>query len=117
MNRDADERALARAAFERLGVPASSYPGFTSIELHRAMAALSACDIEEARIALGRARYGGQTRETSLLGLELALRAGNAAERSAAMAHLDRLRADPQSRNDPWVIAMAEDDADRCVAP
>jgi hypothetical protein len=117
MHRDADERALARAAHERLGVPASSYPGFTSIELYRAMAALSACDIEEARVALGRARYGGQTRETSLLGLELGLRAGNAAERSEAMAHLEQLQAHPQSRNDPWVLAIAEDKADRCAAP
>jgi len=117
MHRDPDERALARAAYERLGIPASSYPGFTSIELYRAMAALSACDIEEARIALGRARYGGQTRETSLLGLELGLRAGDAAERSKAMAHLVQLQAHPQSRSDPWVIAIAEDSAVRCAGP
>jgi hypothetical protein len=116
MHRDPDERALARAAYERLGIPASSYPGFSSIELYRAMAALSACDVDEARVALGRALYGGQTRETSLLGLELGLRAGDAAERSRAMAHLEQLRANHQSRNDPWVIAIADDSGIRCAS-
>jgi hypothetical protein len=117
MHRNSNERALARAAYERLGIPAASFPGFTSIELYRAMAALSACDLDEARIALGRARYGGPTRETSLLALELGLRAGDDAERSKAAAHLEQLQANPTSRIDPWVIAIAADSGARCTAP
>ncbi len=117
IHRDPEEKAMARAAYERLGIPAASFPGFTSVELHRAMAALSACDVDEARIALGRARYGGETRETSLLGLELGLRAGDDVERSDAAAHLEQLQANPQSRIDPWVIAIAADSGVRCTPP
>ena len=115
--RNADEQARARAAYERLSVAANSYPGFTAIELYRAMAALSACDIAEARDALGRAAYGGQTRGTSLVSLELFLRAGEATERSAAATHTARLEAGPQTRDDPWVAAIAQDIDVRCPAP
>jgi hypothetical protein len=115
--RNADEQARARAAYERLSVAANSYPGFTAIELYRAMAALSACDIAEARDALGRAAYGGQTRGTSLVSLELSLRAGEATERSAAAAHTARLAAGRESRDDPWVAAIAQDIDVRCPAP
>jgi hypothetical protein len=117
MHRGPDERARARAAYDRLSVAADCYPGFTSIELYRAMAALAACDIAEAREALGRAVYGGQTRGTSLAALELSLRAGEASERSAAVAHAARLNARPESRDDPWVAAIAEDVDVRCPAP
>jgi hypothetical protein len=117
MHRGPEERALARAAYERLCVAADRYPGFTAIELYRALAALASCDIAEAREALGRAVYGGQTRGTSLAALELSLRAGEASERSAAVAHAVRLNARPESRDDPWVAAIAEDVDVRCSAP
>jgi hypothetical protein len=117
MHRGPDERALARAAYERLTVAANAYPGFTAIELYRAMAAMSACDIIEAREALGRAVYGGQTRGTSLVGLELSLRAGDESERTAAAAHASRLSARPETRDDPWVAAIAADVDIRCQAP
>ncbi|MDH4283284.1 MAG: hypothetical protein OEV36_11570, partial [Myxococcales bacterium] len=112
-----DEQARARAAYDRLSVPAARFPGFTAIELYRAMAALSACDVLEAREALGRAVYGGETRGTSLVALELSLRAGPPEERSAAAAQLARLQAHPQSRDDPWVAAIAADVDVRCPAP
>jgi hypothetical protein len=108
------EQDRARAAHARLSVPANAFPGFTAIELYRAMAALSACDIGEAREALGRALYSGQTRDASLVALELSLRGGGRSERSAAVAHLQRLSAHPESRNDPWVIAIARDVETRC---
>lgn len=117
MHRDPDERAVARAAYGRLTVAANAYPGFTSIELFRAMAAMSACDITEAREALGRAVYGGPTRGTSLAALELSLRAGDESERAAAAAHASRLSSRPESRDDPWVAAIAEDIGVRCPAP
>jgi hypothetical protein len=98
-------------------VAANSFPGFTSIELYSAMAALSACDIAQAREALGRATYGGQTRGTSLAALELSLRADESSERSAAAAHVARLRARPDSRDDPWVAAIVDDIDVRCPAP
>ncbi|MBW2685768.1 MAG: hypothetical protein JRE19_07600 [Deltaproteobacteria bacterium] len=116
-SRNDDEQARARAAYEQLSVAASSFPGFTSIELYRAMAALSACDISEAREALGRAVYGGQTRGTSLAALELSLRAGAPSERSAAAAHVARLSARPDSRDDPWVAAIVDDIDVHCPAP
>ncbi|MGB5695396.1 MAG: hypothetical protein WBM46_07095 [Polyangiales bacterium] len=112
-----DERARARAAYDRLSVPAARFPGFTAIELYRAMAALSACDVFQTHEALGRAVYGGETRGTSLVALELALRAGTAEERSAAEAQLERLQADYRSRNDPWVTAIAADVDVRCASP
>jgi len=117
MHRSEEEQALARAAYEQLSIASDSYPGFTAIELYRAMAALSACDVANAREALGRAQYGGQTRETSLTALEVSLRAGPALERSAALAHLARLQAGPESRHDPWVGAIAADIEVRCPAP
>jgi len=114
LHRDAREQAQARAAYERLSIAADALPGFTAIELHRAMAALSACDVPEAREALGRALYGGQTRGTTLVSLELALRAGGPGERSAARAHLERLVHQPESRGDPWVAAIERDVGARC---
>lgn len=116
-HRGPEEQARARAAYERLSVAAESFPGFTTIELYRAMAALSACEIAAARDALGRAAYTGQTRETSLVGLELSLRAGEASERSAAVAYLHSLQSQPATRDDPWVAAIAADIDIRCPAP
>ncbi len=116
-HRGPEEQARARAAYERLSLPAHRYPGFTTIELYRAMAALSACDVREARAALGRAAYGGQTRGTSLVALEISLRAGEASERSAAVAQVGRLSVHPESRDDPWVVAVAADIDTRCPAP
>jgi hypothetical protein len=78
------------------------------------MAALSACDIDEAREALGRARLASETRSTALVALEVALRASEDAEREAAVERLERLRAQPQTENDPWVIAIAEAIEVRC---
>ncbi len=117
MHQGPKERAVAKAAYERLSVAAATYPGFTSIELYRGLAALAACDIEAAKKALGRATYRGQTRGTSLAGLELSLRAGDGDERSAAVAHLGRLNARHESRDDPWVVAITEDVDVRCPAP
>ena len=108
------ERETARAAYRALSEAAEVYPGFTSIELYRAMSALAACDVTEAREALGRAAHTGETRETSLLAVELALRTGDDAVRAAAEAHLARLSAHPESAGDPWVSAIAQDVATRC---
>lgn len=110
----ADEKKTARAAYRALSEAAEVYPGFTSIELYRAMAAMAACDAQEARRALGRADYSGRTRESSLVSLELDLRAGNDARRAAAQTHLDRLLSLPQSAADPWVAAIAKDSTSRC---
>jgi hypothetical protein len=109
-----DERRMARASYERLSVAAQSFPGFTTVELYRAMAAMAACDFLEARRALGRAMYVGQTRESSLVSLELSLRGGDDAQRAQAKAHLERLLDAPQSRLDPWVRAIAADVRLRC---
>jgi hypothetical protein len=108
------EQRLARASYGRLSITAERFPGFTTVELYRAMAALSACDIAQARDALGRALYGGQTRGTSLVSLELALRAGGDSQRAAALAHLERLLGTPEGRRDPWVRAIAGDLGTRC---
>jgi len=111
---DAGEQARAREAYGLLTEAANAYPGFTSIEIYRAMAALSACDIDEARQALGQARLASETRGTALVALEVALRAGEEIEREAAVERLERLRAQPQTQSDPWVIAIAEAIEVRC---
>jgi hypothetical protein len=78
------------------------------------MAAMAACDADRAREALGRAQYSGDTRETSLVAVELALRTGDDAQRAAARRHLSRLLQDPQGSRDPWVAAIAADAKSRC---
>lgn len=108
------EQARARAAYRSLSEAAQVYPGFTSIELYRAMAAMAACDQPRAQEALGRALYTGQTRESTLVALELALRAGGEPERRAGEARLQRLLDDPQSARDPWVAWIAQDAQKRC---
>jgi hypothetical protein len=113
-HRTAEEQRRARAAYERLSVVARRLPGFTTVELYRAMAASAACDESEAREALARATHREQTRGTSLAGIELALRSGDATERAAAVAHLERLQSHPESRDDPWVAAIANDIDVRC---
>ena len=114
MYRTDDEREAARRAYRSLSEAAEVYPGFTSIELHRAMAAVAACDETQAREALGRAAYSGESRKTSLVAVELALRTGDDSERAAAKAHVQRLSASPQSAGDPWVAAIARDLEARC---
>jgi hypothetical protein len=109
-----DEQADAQAAYGALSEAAEVYPGFTSIELYRAMAAMAACDRQQAQEALGRALYSGQTRESTLVALELALRTGGEAQRAGAEAHLQRLRGRPQGAHDPWLAAIAKDAQTRC---
>ncbi len=116
-HRTPEEQARARAAYARLSVAADALPGFTAIELYRAMAALAACDVEAARVALARARVTGQTRGTALLGLELSLRGGGPTERSSAIVQLERLQRQPETRDDPWLTAIARDIETRCSMP
>ena len=78
------------------------------------MAALAACDEPEAREALAWARRAGETRESSLVGTELALRMGSDRERTHATAHVEKLLAREQSGSDPWVLAIAADLDARC---
>jgi hypothetical protein len=112
--RSDDEREAARRAYRFLSEAAELYPGFTSIELYRAMAAIAACDEPQAREALGRAEYAGETRESALASVELALRMGPDSQRSAAKAHVQRLLARSGSASDPWVIAIGLDLDSRC---
>ena len=109
-----DERQAARGAYAALTQAAQIYPGFTSIELYRGMAALAACDLDEARDALARAAYSGETRATALASFEFVLRGGDESQRSAAVDQLDGLLARPQGRNDPWLVAIREEAEVRC---
>jgi hypothetical protein len=112
--RTEEERSAARRGYRALSDAAEVYPGFTTIELYRAMAAMAACDELQAREALGRARYSRETRETMLVAIELDLRTGDEARRAAARAQLERLLAHPGARSDPWVAAIAGDTEARC---
>jgi hypothetical protein len=114
MYRTGAEREAARRAYRSLSDAAEMYPGFTSIELYRAMAALAACDEGEAREALGWAAYSGETRGTSLVAVELALRAGSESQRAAAVAHVARLSEHQESARDPWVAAISRNLETRC---
>jgi len=109
-----DERQAARRAYAALTRAAEVYPGFTSIELYRGMAALSACDLDEARDALARAAYSGETRGTALASLELVLRGGDESQRSAAIAQVESLLTRPRGRDDPWLVAIREGADVRC---
>lgn len=112
--RTPEEQEAARRAYRSLSNAAGIYPGFTSIELYRAMAATAACDEAEAREALGWAAYSGETRETSLAAVELALRTGDEAQRAAAKAHVARLLEHPDAARDPWLAAISRDLETRC---
>jgi hypothetical protein len=108
------ERDAAREAYRYLSEAAAVYPGFTSIELYRAMAASAACDESAAREALAWATYSGDRRETSLVAIELALRMDPESPRAAAESRILSLAGDPRSAEDPWVIAIARDREARC---
>ena len=114
MYRTEDERDAARRAYRSLSAAAEVYPGFTSIELYRAMAAMAACDEPEVREALDWAAYAGETRDTSLIAVELALRTGDDSERIAAKAQIMRLLEHDESARDPWVAAIARELETRC---
>jgi len=114
MARTDAERDAAREAYRHLSEAAAVYPGFTSIELYRAMAALAACDESAAREALAWAAYSGETRETSLVAIELALRMDAESRRAAAESRILSLAGDARSAEDPWVIAIARDREARC---
>jgi hypothetical protein len=114
MYRTDAEREAARRAYRSLSGAAEVYPGFTSIELYRAMAAMAACDELEAREALDWAAYSGESRGTSLVAAELALRTGDESQRAAAAARIVRLSEHPQSARDPWVAAISRDLQTRC---
>jgi hypothetical protein len=109
-----DEREDARRAYGFFSEAAEVYPGFSSIELYRALAAMAACDEAQAREALGRATYSGESRATSLVAVELALRMGDDSQRAGARTHLDRLLESPEAARDPWVAAIARDIDARC---
>jgi len=114
MYRTDDEREAAREAYRSLSEAAEVYPGFTSIELYRAMAALAACEESQSREALGRAAYSGETRSTALVAVELALRTGEESQRAAATAHVVRLSKQQETARDPWVAAILRDLDTRC---
>jgi len=114
MYRTGAEREAARRAYRSFSDAAQMYPGFTSIELYRAMAALAACDEAEAADALGWAAYSGETRGTSLVAVELGLRTGGESQRAAAVAHVVRLSEHQQSARDPWVAAISRSLDTRC---
>jgi hypothetical protein len=75
---------------------------------------MAACDEPEAREALDWAAYAGETRDTSLVAVELALRTGDESERVAAKARIARLLDHDESTRDPWVAAIARDLETRC---
>lgn len=108
-----DERQAAREAYVALTRAAEVYPGFTSIELYRGMAALAACDLDEARDALARAAYAGETRATALASFEFVLRGGDEDQRAEAIQQLDALLARPRGGSDSWLVAIREEAA-RC---
>ncbi|MEM7137749.1 MAG: hypothetical protein AAF500_14290 [Myxococcota bacterium] len=108
------EREAARQAYQVLGAATDMYPGFTTIELYRGLAALAACDLDEARTSLARAAYAGETRETALASFELVLRGGSDADRAAALDAIDGLLARPDVPEDPWLRAIRDDFDTRC---
>jgi hypothetical protein len=111
---NAEEKRRAHDAYAALSEAAAAYPGFTSIELYRAMAALSVCEIDEARRALARARHAGETRETAMVALEIALQSKDETARAAARAHLAELQARAETHSDPWVLALSSSPDRRC---
>ncbi|MEM8607706.1 MAG: hypothetical protein AAGF92_11400 [Myxococcota bacterium] len=108
------EQSAARRSFEELAAASETYPGFTTIEVYRGLAALAACDLDQARTSLARAAYSGETRETALASFELVLRSSDESKRKEALAAIDGLLERDDAQGDPWLRAIRADDETRC---
>ncbi len=108
MFQDPAERQRARDAYGALTEAADIQREFNAIELFRALAASSACDLESAALSLRAARRGGGNRMIELAALELALRGPDNDDRAAALSRLQILKRS-EGPNDPWVRAIVAD--------
>jgi hypothetical protein len=74
-----------------------------SVSAYHALLAIAACQLEEARAVLSRARAEGDARELALGAQELALRDGHFKQ---VREFLTRARALPAAAGDAWLAAL-----------
>jgi hypothetical protein len=98
-----EERARVRLALSKLRRVAASYTDVPAICAAHAMAAVAACELNEARQAIRNAAAEDASRETLLLTQEIALREQNAPSVRAFLAKAYTMR---QAQSDPWLAAL-----------
>jgi hypothetical protein len=99
------ERASVSSALLTLRAVAAAYPDVPTVCAAYAMSAVAACQLTEARDVVKKAEAEEASRETLLLGQEIALRQGSA---QSVRAFLDKAYAMPLAQNDPWLAALSD---------
>jgi hypothetical protein len=97
------QRAAAVEALRYLRRADDGLPNVPSVMAYRALLAIAACQLDEAREVLARAEAQGEARELLLGRQELALRAGDTARVRAFLAQASAL---PAAKGDPWIDAL-----------
>ncbi len=100
------ERRLAETALADLSRAAPHYPLVPIVHAYRALSAVAACDPAAAKNAIAQAHSLGESRETLLAGVELALRTGDEAPARELLAAAEQ---DPRADADPWLAAVQQD--------
>lgn len=103
---NAQEREIAREALAQIRLANRTGVEAPMLNAYWALAALAACELDEAREALGRARLEEENREAVLTGVEIDLRAGN---RAAVEQFLERATRFVGPNDDPWLAAIRSD--------
>ncbi|QQR88950.1 MAG: hypothetical protein IPJ88_12055 [Myxococcales bacterium] len=98
------ERDAAHKAMALLGKVSDAMYYFPIVHLHRAMASLAACELEQVPAALKRARLEGDNREALLTEMEWMLRAGQTEEVRARIKQAMNM---PGLKSDPWLLALS----------
>ena len=107
---DAGERARLRTVQRWLARAERGSEGVPLVAAYLALVAAVGCDLTAADAALVAARREGDSRETTLVAQEIALRRGDSA---GVRAFVQQARALPGMQDDPWLAALS----DALVAP
>jgi hypothetical protein len=97
------EQAGVTFALERLRPLRAKLEDVPSVSAYHALAAILACELDEAEKVLSNVRDEDTSRETTFAGQELALRRGDSA---GVKAFIAAARAVPEAANDPWLANL-----------
>jgi hypothetical protein len=98
-----NEQAAVTFALERLRPLRAVLEDVPSLSAYHALAAILACELDEAERVLKEVREEDSSRESTFASQELALRRG---ERDAVKKFITAARAVPEAANDPWLAGL-----------
>jgi hypothetical protein len=93
------------AALDLFRSVADEFSGIPTVRVYHALAAVTACELDEARQVLVRITAERPWRETLFLEQEIALRLG---QLNQVRAFVDRFKDQPEARGDPWLLALEQ---------